>query len=406
MDVCCNCKQSEWIKIWDQPKYNRRLILDTIRQQGSISRADIAKITKLNPSTVTRIVTDLIEQGFVQEIGYADSQGGRKPILVDLVPDAVHIIGINVETTVIIGIVSNLIGEIICEVKQPITSNDKESILANVINTITILQSKTRQTQDKIIGIGVAMHGLVDSKQGIALYPPSFGWKHLPIVEILEQHFHLPVRLENNARAMALGELWFGAGRNLTNFIALKVGFGIGSGIILKGQIFHGVNSTAGEVGHTTVTVDGPLCDCGNYGCLETLASVKAIVKNAQLAIKSGESSQILDLAQKADLVRPEHIFAAADQNDPLALRLLQESGRYLGITLASLVNLLNPSKILLGGDIVPALKHILPTLETAVQTRAMEIPAQNLVIQPIALGEHSVAIGAVTLILSHIFKQ
>ncbi|HHT37420.1 MAG TPA: ROK family transcriptional regulator [Firmicutes bacterium] len=384
---------------------NRRLILDTIRQHGEISRAEIAKTTKLNPSTVTRIIADLIEEGFVRETGYADSHGGRKPILVDLVPDAAFIIGINVETNLVIGIVSNLVGDIIYNIHLPLPSHSKEDVLGAIIRAVDWLLDQAAGSDQEIIGIGVAMHGLVDSAKGIALFPPAFGWKDLPLGELLEKRFNMPVRLENNARAMALGEWWFGAGRNSTNFIALKVGYGIGSGIILNGQIFRGVDFTAGEIGHTTVTIDGPLCDCGNYGCLEALASVNALVRNAARALKSGQDSKILELAGAADAVQPQHIFTAAAQNDPLAIRLLQETGRYLGIALASLTNVLNPTKILIGGDLAPALDFILPTLTETVQTRAMEIPAQRLEIRGVELGEYSPAIGAVTLILEDMFK-
>lgn len=153
------------------------------------------------------------------------------------------------------------------------------------------------------------------------------------------------------------------------------------------------------------MTIDGPLCDCGNYGCLEALASVNALVRNAARALKSGQDSKILELAGAADAVQPQHIFTAAAQNDPLAIRLLQETGRYLGIALASLTNVLNPTKILIGGDLAPALDFILPTLTETVQTRAMEIPAQRLEIRGVELGEYSPAIGAVTLILEDMFK-
>lgn len=384
--------------------YNRRLILNTIRKKGSLSRAEIAKQTELNPSTVTRIVADLINEGFLHEIGYANSQGGRKPILIDLVPNAVHIIGINVETTMILGIVANLTGDILYKTKTQLQSHKKDVIAQVIIDTANNLINQAATDKRSIIGIGVAMHGLVDVNQGVALYPPGFGWKNLPIVSILEEHFNIPVRLENNARAMALGEWWFGAGRNLNDFIVLKIGYGIGSGIILNGQIFRGIDFTAGEIGHTTVTIDGPLCDCGNYGCLEALASVKALIKKAQRCLKEGYSSKILTLAGLVDSVQPEHIFQAAAENDALAVQLLQDIGRYIGIALASLANLLNPAKILLGGDILPGLDYILPTLIETVQTRAMEIPAKRLAIQQIMLGEYAASIGAVTLILENIF--
>lgn len=384
---------------------NRRLILDTIRRKGSLSRADLAKETQLNPSTVTRITAELINEGFIREVGYADSQGGRKPILLNLVADAVHIIGINVETTEVIGVVSNLIGEVLYKITCPIKDTSKDGILQVITQTIQQLLDAANNDGRSIVGIGLAMHGLVDCDNGIALYPPAFGWKNLAIVSLLEEKFRIPVQLENNARAMALGEWWFGAGKALSNFIAVKVGHGIGSGIFLNGEIFRGINFVAGELGHTTLLVDGPLCDCGNYGCLEALASTKALVKRAQRSLKEGVESQILTLAGSPEQVEPEHIFKAADNQDPLAIQLLQDMGRYLGIALANLVNLLNPTKIILGGDILPGLEHILPILQTTVHSRAMEIPAHKLIIEPIKLGVNAVSIGAVSLILEEFFS-
>lgn len=384
---------------------NRRLILDVIRTNTNLSRSEIAKKTKLNPSTVTRITAELINEGVISEVGHADSQGGRKPILLDLVPDVVHIIGINVERNSIIGLVSNLIGTVIHQTILPIKSYSKADIYNDIAAVIEGLMKKAAAEDRTLIGIGIAMHGLVDSDQGIILYPPAFGWKNLPIVDLLEKRFDLPVKLENNARAMALGESWFGAARGEKNFIALKVGHGIGSGIMLNGDIFRGVDFTAGEIGHTYVTVDGPLCDCGNYGCLETLASIKALTKRAQRSLKEGVASEILTLAGNPETVTHEHIFTAAQNNDPLALHLLQDAGRYLGMALANITNLLNPAKILIGGEILAGLEFVLPTLAATVKARAMEIPAQSLAIEPIELGMNSVAIGAVTLILEDIFK-
>jgi len=381
---------------------NRRLILDTIRRNGKISRAEIATITKLNPSTVTRIVADLIREGLVREIGTAASQGGRRPILIDLVPDAVHIIGIDVETTTVVGVVTNMVGTVVYSAEQQLQSKSQEAVVSAIFQVISALQAQASDRQ--IIGIGVAMHGLVDSERGISLYPPAFGWKNLPLASHIAHHFHLPVRIENNARAMALGEWWFGAGRDLDNFIVLKVGYGIGSGIILNNHIFHGIDYAAGEIGHTTVNIDGPLCDCGNHGCLETLASVKAIIKNAQQALYEGEDSILRSMAP-VDNLTLQHIHQAANMHDPLALRLLTETGRYLGIAIASLINVLNPTKILLGGDILPVLDYVLPTMETTVQARALAIPAKRVTITPIQLGEFAAAIGAVTLIIESIFK-
>lgn len=386
---------------------NRGLILDSIRRQGPLSRAEIAKQTGLNPSTVTRLVAELINEGFVREGGFAGSQGGRRPIMLELVPNAVFIIGVSVEATFISGIIANLTAEVLIKEHRPLGGTSKEEIARQITEMIDDLLAKACKRRIKVVGIGLAMHGLVDSDRGIAMYPPAFGWRNLPVRDLLERHYKLPVRVDNNARSMVLGECWIGEAKGIDNVIGLKVGQGIGSGIVLRGSAFEGLQHSAGEIGHTTVAFDGPICDCGNYGCLESVASLKALVNQAKIHLKQGVSSKLWDFCVgDLDNLKPQHVFEAAFAGDKLAHQLLEGIGRYLGIAIANIINLLNPSKILLGGDIYPALEFVLPTIREIVQMRAMDIPKKSVSIEPVKLGENAVAIGAVTLILQEIFHR
>lgn len=385
--------------LFSMKESSRSLILDIVHRHGPLSRAQLARQTQLDPSTVTRIITEMMDRGFVREVGHGLSDGGRKPILIDLVPDVVFIIGIDVEATSVAGILADLKGHIVSRVEHVIRSVAKEDILGLVKKSIDALLIEAEKAHVHVAGVGLAMHGLVSN--GVALFPPAFGWRELPIAQLLEDTYGLPVRVENNARAMALGERRFGAGINESNFICLKIGRGIGSGIIIGGQIFRGLDQSAGEIGHTTVSVDGPLCDCGNYGCLESIASTRALVRQARRLLKEGVQSRILGLVEgEIDQVSASHVYQAAREGDALALRLLDEMGRYLGIAIANLVNILNPNMVLLGGDILEALDLLLPTIGKIATARAMKLPVQRLRIEPVKLGVDSVLIGAITLIL------
>lgn len=385
---------------------NRSIILSLLQQNGPISRADLADRMSVNPSTVTRIISELLSEGVVQESGLAGSRGGRKAILISMTPSIAHVVGISVESHYVTGIVANVAGEILERYTASITSTSKEGILTHVSDVTKCLLSSASDRKIDISGIGISMHGLVDAANGIVLFPPAFGWKDYPLAKYMEDKFKLPVKMDNNARAMGLGECWFGGARGIENLAALKVGRGIGMGLILHGQVYRGLANSAGEVGHTTVALDGPLCDCGNYGCLEAMASTRALVRNARRRLKEGVPSRLLSLVDgQLEKITPTHVAIAANSGDSLALQLFEDMGRYLAIAIANVTNLFNPTKILIGGDILECIEFVLPTVQLIVGKRCMEIPARQLTIEPVHLGQDAVTIGAATLILQELFN-
>lgn len=386
---------------------NRGLILEKIRTKNPISRAEIAKETGLHPSTVTRIVAALLEDGIVEENVVVDYPKvvGRKPIMLTLVADSMHVIGIAVETTYIAGLIVNLKGDVVEREEQPWVETDKNSIVLGIKEIIDRLMTKAKEKGLKILGVGIGMHGIVDSVKGVCLYAPAFGWKDAPIADMLSQYYDVPVQIENNANTMALGERWFSNGQDVNSLAAIKVDQGIGSGIILNGNLFVGEDFSAGEIGHFTVALDGPLCNCGNYGCLETVASIRAIVRQAISLLKQGATSELRNLAGgDVDSLNFSHICQAAYAGDELTLNLLAEAGSHVGVAISNLLNILNPKKVLIGGKIYPILDFLLPKIREVVEQRTLEIPHTGVDISPVRLGEDSVAIGAATLILKDVF--
>ncbi len=385
---------------------NTAIVLRIIWEYAPVSRADIVKKTNLTGATVSRIVGKLIEHGIVKEVGYGESQGGRKPILMELNHRAVAVIGVDIEVDEIIGVLVDLNGNILhrrrCENREKI---DEKAILGNVKNIISDLLN-INSYREKVIGIGIGMHGLVDYHKGISIFPPAFGWSNVPVAEIISKEFNIPTILENNDRALALGENWFGAARNMRNFMCLKVGTGIGSGIFTNGEVYRGVSNSAGEIGHTTVDEDGEYCSCGNYGCLESMASIPAIIKKTKKLLKQGAESKIYGLVDgNIDKVNETIIFEAARKGDSIARQILRDEGRYLGIGVANVVNLLNPEAVIVGGKIIEAGELVLDSLKNTVKNRALSYPYEHINIMPSELGKDGVVIGAATLILERVLK-
>lgn len=382
---------------------NKSLILNVIRLEGPISRADIAKKTNLTPPTVTNLVGELIESNIVIESDLGTSSGGRKPIMLSIHASAFQVIGMDVGASQLKLVSTNLNGEmketLLVKMPTPITS---ESFLELLVQSVEIMLDKSGLPKGSILGIGVGMHGLVDPQKGVAHYAPNLDLRDIPIKEKLETVFELPVEIENDVRAMALGESWFGNGQGIENFICINVGMGIGAGIILDNHLFKGSSFTAGEIGHTTIDVEGPKCSCGNYGCLQALAAGPAIASRAQKEIRLSRESLIPELVQgNLEAITGEVVHQAALQGDPLAIEVLKNTGRYLGIGIANLINILNPSRVIVGGGVSKAGEFILGPMKETVEKRALNSAS----ICTVQLGDYGTAIGAATLVLKKLFR-
>jgi len=370
---------------------NTTMVLNTIWEHSSLSRSDIVSKTNLTAATVSRIVKKLIDYGFVQEVGHGLSSGGRKPILVKLNPRAKMVIGIDIEIDGINGVLVDLKGNILERKTLKNIEVEQDKILKKVKDII----------KEKIIGIGIGMHGLVDYYKGISIYPPAFKWSNVPVAEIIGKEFKLPVILDNNDRALAQGEKWFGVAKKMQNFICLKVGAGIGSGIFTNGILYRGISMSAGEVGHIVVDEDGPLCVCGNYGCLDSLATIPALIKRTVKLIRQGAESKIYSMVDgRLDTISEDIIFEAAKRGDAIALQVLRDTGRYLGIAIANIINVLNPEAVIIEGKIIEAEEFVFQSLRETVKNKALSYTFRKVRIISGVLGEDGVAIGASTLIL------
>ncbi|MCK0470331.1 ROK family transcriptional regulator [Halalkalibacter sp. APA_J-10(15)] len=381
---------------------NRSVILTIIREYGPISRADIAKQTKLTPPTVTNIVSELLESGIVKESAIGKSKGGRKPILLTIEAKHSYIIGIDVGGRSIRAVLTDLDATIEHQVTHALPKGMNEQTFLKVLKeVITDVLSHSSCPEEKIIGIGVGMHGIVDHTNGIALYAPNFNLANIPIKQELEGHFEITTYVENDARALALGESWFGNGKDIDHVLCMNVGTGIGAGIILNNELFYGHHGTAGEIGHTVVDMYGKRCQCGSDGCLQTIASSEALQQRALEALESGRTSILMknNLSGKV-------IHECAMAGDELAIELLEETGTYLGIGIINSIHFMNPEKVIIGGGVSKAGDFILEPLKKVVQTKALTEQARNTEIVLSHLGDNGTVIGAVTIVLKQIFSR
>lgn len=277
-----------------------------------------------------------------------------------------------------------------------------EYTVNNIKQAIKDLMKETNTTPSDIEGIGFDFPGQVDCKTGVVKLAPNIpGWVNVPIAQMIEDEFHIPTRIDNDVRCAALGELKFGAGRGCENFICITVGTGIGSGIVINGKVVRGATNAAGELGHIKLQMNGgPICGCGDTGCLEAFASGPAIVAMAQEYIKGGKSTKFREMAAvEGGEITPYMVAKAAEEGDPVAKRIFEIVGEYIGIGLTSVINLLNPERVIIGGGVAESGELLLGPIRKTIKERAMVVAGNAVEIVPAQLSNSAGVIGASMLI-------
>ena len=383
---------------------NKTKVINLIRDNEGISRADLAKKSGLSAPTISRIVETLIREGLTTEIGTGESNGGRRPTLIKFSGSDSFIIGIDLGTTNIYGVLANLDAKVIAEIRRPTQVEEGFSrIMERTSGIINELQNRLGDKKDKVCGIGLAIAGLINRERNIVEFSPDFHWHNVDVRAALSPRHMVPVIFDNVTRVMALGEMWYGAGRDYRNFIMINVGYGIGAGIIIQGSPLYGLKGMAGEFGHITLDKDSSVqCDCGNFGCLEALASGNAIAKAAQKELRNGALSILSDMCG-GDLSRltAEMVANAAKQGDGTAWTIFDRAAEYLGLGIAGLINLLNPEAVFIGGGVAQAGDILFDRVRKTVSARALSKTAGEVAILPATFGLKSAVMGAISLILS-----
>jgi predicted NBD/HSP70 family sugar kinase len=372
---------------------NRQIVLNYVREREPISRAEIARETALQRSTVSAIIEALQHEGFVEEIGEGESTGGRRPTLLRLRVGEPVAVGAAITPTTTIVATSNLAGRIIAREEFP-TDASLERTKAQLLECIRRLRAKNPHLE----ALGVSLPGLVDTVRGEALFIPFFNWRNAPLAAELSAATGLRVTLDNDANAAALAELWFGRPEvsQVRDFLLVYVGEGIGTGAVFDGQVYRGQYGAAGEFGHMIIGTEAPTaCSCGNFDCWEAFASERAALARYRTA-KSLPANEVPNFAE---------LTARALEGESAARDALLETAHYLGIGISNLIVGFSPKAVVVGGTIVRAWPLIANVLhETIDRSVRRGLPAAP--ITPSTLGEQPALMGALSLVLADKFAS
>lgn len=364
-------------------KGNKSLVLQTIKEFTPISRADIANKTGLNKGTVSSQVNELLKENLITESGPGVSSGGRRPVMLLFNQVAGYTIGVDIGVNYILGILTDLRGNICNEMITRFDDLTFEQIKVELYGIVDSLISSMPSSHYGIVGIGIGVPGTVNT-DGEILLAPNLNWKNVNLKNLMEERYNVPVLIENEANAGAYGEKKYGAGKESENIIYVSVGIGIGVGLILNGQLYKGNNGFSGELGHMTIEVNGPKCSCGNQGCWELYASEKALVKKALQENILPEEGKELSL---------ESLMVHAENGEKDVIHVFETIGKYLGVGIKNIINIFNPEQVIIGNRLASSSKWLGDSIREA-QENILFTHQRNLSINFSKLSTHSTALG------------
>jgi N-acetylglucosamine repressor len=381
-------------------QHNQRLVLRTVYDFGPISRAEVARSTGLTRTTVGDVVGELLDDGMVEEVGRGPSTGGKSPILLSIVGDARQVVGLDLGESIFAGALVNLRGEVRRVVERPVEGRNGDAALDLVFQLVDELLAEASSTP---LGIGVGTPGLVDTRTGTIRWAVNLDWQDLPLGGLLHERYGLPSNVANDSQAAALAEYTFGdVGRRVPNLVTIKVGRGIGAGLVLNGSLFQGDGFGAGEIGHVAVVDDGAACRCGRFGCLETVASSRAIAaRAAELADELNTPlAATAATATNGELDIDDLVRAFLDA-DPAARQAALEAARSLGRAIAGLIGTLNVSRVVLDGPVTGFGDEWLAAVADEARRRSLTLLSGDTEIEFGRLTENVVVLGASALLIT-----
>lgn len=377
---------------------NRYGVLRHIVAESPVSRQELAAATGLSLATVANLVGELLELGLLVEVGYEDSDGGRPRGLVAVNAEGGALIGVDVAETYIHVELYDLALTVLARAEEELRPGENEpaQVLAHIVSAVSTVVGEAGIPADRVLGVGVSMPGMVDREGGVSVFAPNWDWHDVPLLGLLAEHIPYPLYLDNPLRACTVAELWFGAARGCDDAVVVNLGTGVGAGLALGGALHRGVTNSAGEWGHTTLVLDGRLCHCGNHGCVETYVGAPGIMQNLR------------ELAPDSPLLHPEDQTATIEAlargvaaGDPVAVKVVRDTARYLGAAVSDLVNLLNPEVIVLSSWVARKLgAPLLEEVREAVARHALRRPLESTRIVLCPIPSNPVSLGAATFAL------
>ncbi len=381
----------------DLRQVNYQTLLRTLYFNGPMTRLDLSEQTGLSPATVTNVTSQMFEDGILVEKGLEESLGGRPRTILDIHPEYGYLVGVDWGETHIQLELFNLTRQKLATARQamPPGENSPTAYVQAIGEHLEALLKDSGLRREQILGVGVGVPGVVEHNGPVSVASPMWNWEPIPLLEMLEEALRLPVYVDNGAKAMALAESWFGAGRGVQDMAVILIGTGIGAGIITKGTLYRGATNSAGEWGHTKIELEGRICRCGSRGCLEAYAGAPGILTTLT---EIDPASHLLGEDQFDTLT---HLVQAYKADDGVARQVLQRTAHMLGAGIANLVNLFNPELIVIGGwaGIVIG-EAILGDLVEFVKRYALPTSTASLRIGLCQFGQDAICLGAACLVL------
>jgi len=391
------------------PSSKAKEIFQFIRRTDEISKLDLLQYSGLTVSTLTRVLEELTALGLIAECGFGASTGGRRPILYRVVPDYGYAFGLDISRTssrlVMLDMAGNKLDTCEWEMTALMTP---EYLLAEVAKQINHWAGKHKLSPDKVLGLGIGAVGPLDRFEGVILQPsffPSPGWEDVSIVNDLERQLNMPVMLDNGANTAIRAEAWANRARDVRHMLYVHVGIGLRSAMMSEGKLIYGAVDMEGSLGQMIIQADGipPRTGNGNYGCLESYATVYAIEREANALVRMGRRSLLEQIAGASSTISYAHIMEAMRRRDPLATEIVTQAATYFGIGLANLLNVLHPEKVVLGGPLMNTNDLFFYTATQTAIRKTYHYPQYQVMFSKGSYGDEALAIGAAFMILDKI---
>jgi N-acetylglucosamine repressor len=377
---------------------NRSAVLNTVKAHGPISRTDVARITGLSAATISGITSDLISSNLIFEKEAGSSSGGRRPILLALNPRGGFVIGLKLTELNITAALTDLEANVIAKDTCPLEGHSLQMVVNCIAKTVSTLIDKGKIQQDLLLGVGIGLAGIIDDESGVLRHSPIFGWRDVPLKTTLQKRLDVPVYVDNDVNTLTITEQWFGAGQDVENFLTVTIGRGVGLGIIIHGKLYHGARGGAGEFGHTVVDPNGPLCDCGNRGCLETLIADPWLLRQANEVFNQGSSPKKISSV--------DELVKLAEGGDKGAIAIFSRAGDALARALANLINVLSPKLIIISGEGVRAGEFLFNSMYISIEKYVMPGLLEDTEVRIDLWDDDAWARGAAGLVLRELFES
>lgn len=390
-------------------RINSASVLGHLLASSPQSRANLAQLTGLTRSTISSLVSDLIDLRLIREVGLEDTTTrGRPGMLLELNPGGGCIVGFELNVDYLSVILTDFTAHTLWSRHVELDPHTgQEQVLALCEELIQLALRAGDAHRLKPLGIGLAVPGLVDTAKGTLVYAPNLNWRNVNFHDRWCAKFGMPLYVDNDGSIAALGEYYFGIARGCPNFLYLGTGVGLAGGLMLNGEIYRGAGGYAGEVGHMTVTTSDELCGCGRRGCWETLVGPRTVFRRIQQALDAGEPSLIPELAGRSQgRITMEVVVEAANRGDALALNTLADIAYHLGIGIVNLINLFNPEMIVLGGTLTPGGDYLMPTISRLIANDALREPSRMVALALSSQGSDACVKGAVALVIDGIVRE